>query len=344
MSKQISIAIGKDWAKWDSKFAFVLDQKIACGYPINYKIVNLDVDNWLSELEPYNLIIWNPNFMGINLASHFKEKIYFLQNILNKTVIPGLSTVWHFESKVAQRFLFEYYGINSPRTVVSFDYQDACEMLEREKMPIVTKLSAGAGSQNVSLVTSKKRAQAKLDAVFCEQLWTEKRKTTESKIQMLLRNIRYRWLWERLLQRAGIRRKGEGVIYWQEFIPNNPRDLRITVIGDRYAYGFWRGNRPNDFRASGSGRLDYLTPVPEEQVRYCIDINRKFGFDSMCYDVLFTKDSFVLTEMSYNYLDKAVYNANGYYTLCQDGSLKFETRHTWPQELWVEWALHRIEI
>ena len=46
-------------------------------------------------------------------------------------------------------------------------------------------------------------------------------------------------------------------ILWQEFIPDNQRDFRVTIIGRRYAFVFWRNNRPGDFRASGSGLIDY---------------------------------------------------------------------------------------
>ena len=42
----------------------------------------------------------------------------------------------------------------------------------------------------------------------------------------------------------------------QEFLPGNGFDTRITVIGNR-AFGFRRFNRPDDFRASGSGRIDW---------------------------------------------------------------------------------------
>jgi hypothetical protein len=111
------------------------------------------------------------------------------------------------------------------------------------------------------------------------------------------------------------------------------------VIGDRYAFGFWRNNRPNDFRASGSGQIDFERAVPETLLRYCIGVNRELGFDSMAYDILFTKDKFVITEMSYAYLDSAPYNSRGYYELVDD-NLVLRERHTWPQELWVEWALY----
>ena len=61
----------------------------------------------------------------------------------------------------------------------------------------------------------------------------------------------------------------------------------------------------------------------------------------MAYDILFTEDDFVINEISYGYLDSAIYKASGYYYLTNGGDLKFQEGHIWPQELWVDWALHK---
>ena len=102
-------------------------------------------------------------------------------------------------------------------------------------------------------------------------------------------------------------------VYWQQFIPGNEANLRITVIGDRFAYAFWRNDRVNDFRASGSGRIDFQRPVPEGPLRYCMELNRRLNFDSMAYDVLFEGDRFLVSEMSYAYVDSVLHDAPGHY-------------------------------
>ena len=128
-------------------------------------------------------------------------------------------------------------------------------------------------------------------------------------------------------------------MYWQEFAAGHDADLRITVIGDCYAVGFWRHNRPRDFRASGSGRLDYDRPIPEELLRYCLQFSHDRGFDSMAYDILPSEGGFVVLEMSYNFDDVAIHDARGHYELLEDGRLQFSPVHVWPQELLVEWVL-----
>jgi glutathione synthase/RimK-type ligase-like ATP-grasp enzyme len=343
-SNMISIAIGMDRANWHTGFASALDKKIEAGLSCSYSCINMEANNWLEKILEHDFLIWKPAFMGVKSASHVKEKIYFLQYIAKKLVIPNYETIWHFESKIAQSYIFSYLGIKTPKTVATFDYHDAKHLLDLAKMPVVIKSSNGAASNAVSLEKSKDHLATRLENTFNEQLWFESnQKPKGPKWLFYLRNLSNRWGKARLIQTILDNKDEMGGIYWQDFIEGNSADLRITVIGDRYAVGFWRNNRPNDFRASGSGRIDYSKPIPEEVIRYCLQISRNQNFDSMCYDILFTSDSFVINEMSYAFVDKAVFNANGYYFLDPENQLAFINRHTWPQELWVDWALQRAK-
>jgi hypothetical protein len=176
--------------------------------------------------------------------------------------------------------------------------------------------------------------------VFFQDLWDEGKRRYPSFWRHIATQITKPWLWKKIVQRLrGYESQAErhGIIYWQKFIPGNSADLRITVIGDCYAYGAWRNNRPNDFRASGSGRGDFVKDVPQE-------INRRLNFDSMAYDILFDQDRFYITEMSYAYVDSFLYNCRGYYKVNDDGSLRFVEGHVWPQDLWIEWALNRAGV
>ena len=334
----MKIAICKDWAGWHEKFAQALNDYKSQGIEISYSVLNMDCVDWQEKIASYDTIVWNPHYMGIRLASHYKEKIYFMQYILNKLVFPGFGTIWHFESKVAESYLFDHYGIKTPKTFVSFDYIEACQEIKSTDFPIVFKRSEGASSQNVRLFRNKKQLKWALEEIFCDQLWGKVRPGT-TKSQFILGNFTKQWFWFWILRKSGFGHGDDGVVYWQEFIPDNRADLRITVVGDRFAYGFWRNNRPNDFRASGSGLIDYEREVPKELIQYCLKINKELNFDSMCYDILFTKDSFVINEMSYSYIDRAIFNAPGYYEKLSDDTIEFRNGHYWPEELWVKWVL-----
>ncbi len=340
MSKRkLYIAVALDNLLWYKKFAESLEREIANGNPLSYKIVNLEVHNWLEIVRPFDVVIWKPAYMGPKSANILKEKIFFLEYHLKKIVIPNFATVWHFESKFAQNDIFEFYMIPKPRTVVSYDYHDAIELLQQFTMPVIFKKSHGAGSENIFFMKQRKQAERAINSAFFQQLWNSVKYDKQKRIRSLFSG----WFWKKMKQKV-LNEERVGSILFQEFIADNDADLRITVIGDRYAYGFWRRNRPDDFRASGSGLIDYKKAIPENIIIYLLNLNKKLDLDSMAYDLLFTKsqsEKFLITEMSYGYDDLALYKAKGYYELQEDNKLYYRQGNVWPQEIWVNWALRK---
>ena len=294
---------------WSPRFADALDK-----YGIEYGVVYIDRHDWVEQADKYDVLIWKPRYMGVESSQFFKEKIYFLQHVMKKRVYPNYETVWHFDSKVAQHYLLKYQNINTPNTFASFDYNDSIGMAKKANYPVVYKKSNGAASSAVRMVKSKKQ---------------------------LIRKINQKFVWVKAVNKLFKSNFDSfGYTYFQEFVKENPGDLRVNIIGHRYASGFWRQNRKNDFRASGSGRLDYGREIPPDVIKYCADISRKNKFDSMGYDILFRGDEFLVVEMSYGYTDRYLYNTNGYYSLDDSGEIEsFTEGHFWPQELWVKWII-----
>jgi len=308
--KYFSKYIFKDTYNWAEKLAEYLNDN-----NILYDFVYIDENDWIEKIDKYDVVIWKTAFMGVKSSQILKEKVFFMQEIMQKRVFPNYNTVWHFDSKIAQSYLLRYKKIKTPETFVSFDYNNILNNIDLFKYPVVIKETNGAGSSSVSLVKSPKH---------------------------LVKYVNKRFLWENIFSRKLSSRLFDrfGQIYLQEFIPNNNSDLRITIIGHKYAFGFWRKNRHGDFRASGSGRLDYVTDVPPQIIKYCSQISKSNNFDSMAYDILFRNGEFMVVEMSYGYSDKAIYNSNGYYILDENGDIKsFEKGHYWPQQLWIKWIL-----
>jgi len=338
----VKVAIGKTLSDWDQRFAEALEARKKNGYPLDYRIMDLDQSDWREALEPYDLVVWKADAMGPRAAAQFAAKIHFLETYARKIVAPSFKTIWHFENKIAQSYLLKHCRVPVPSTFVSFDYHDAKARLENQKFPIVLKAAHGAASQKVRLVKTRGEMARVLENVFCQQLYREAKTRCGSPFMTALRSLGKYWLW-RKAWRTLVDEEIFDSIYWQDFVPQNPADLRITVIGDRHAFGFWRKNRPNDFRASGSGRLDYETPIPENPLRFCLSLNQRLGFDSMAYDIIFDEGRFLVTEISYGYLDTAIHNAKGHWELGDGGEIRFLEGHCWPEALWVDWALRRAE-
>jgi glutathione synthase/RimK-type ligase-like ATP-grasp enzyme len=318
-TKKIALCEGITGGSWTDRMAAELEaQKSSFRFAIDWGRVDINAHGWVEKLKLFDAVLWPPGCMGIKPSSHLKEKIFFLQYHMKKLVVPNFETVWHFESKVAQSFLFEWYGIPTPRTVVTSRLSDAYSLLSTEKYPVVFKTSSDAASRGVRLVKRRPRALFLAWRSLYSGFW--------SKVARRLLRLDYR----------------DNVSYWQAFIPKNERDLRITAIGTKYAFGFWRENRPNDFRASGSGLINYRQPIPKDLLIFCLETNRRLDFDSMAYDIIFDDGKFLLTEISYTYMDGAIHNADGYYEYLGNSELVFREGHTWPQHLWIKWFAHRL--
>lgn len=341
MSNPVRVAVGISGTKWDSHFAESLERKRTEGYPLEYACFNMDRHDWLDRLRAYDVIIWKPVNMGVEDALHVKEKIYIVDRFLKKLIVPNYDTIWHFESKVAQSYLLAIENVPTPATTVTFDYHEA-EQLDQTSLPLVFKKGEGSSSRNVRLIRDRRTAMRQMRQAFCRQIYRAEWLKGGAWYARALRSLHTRWFWEYVSQRLR-GKQSPGYLYWQEFLSENKADLRITVIGDCYAYGFWRNNRPNDFRASGSHRIVYDRPIPEECVRYCMELNRRLNFDSMGYDILFKDGRFVISELCYGYDGDVPYHAPGHYQLRSDGDLVFVPGHMRPQALWVDWAVQRWE-
>ena len=338
MSKhRLSIGVGR--GVWHEEFAAALDECVRRGEPIDYRIVDIDCHDWQEKIAPYDLVIWRGRFLGPQAAGHYKAKVYFMERVLGKTVVPSYETVWSFDSKVEQQYLLAHLSVPTPKTVATFDYDDAGRLLDQEQFPIVVKRSYGAAGSNVRLIRDRRQAQKWLDSLFFHEKWMRHKQTHPGALGRVLAAPFHRWIWPKVHERL-LRGERHAVAYWQEYLADNHADLRVTVIGDRDAFAFWRHNRPGDFRASGSGLLDYERPVPIEVVSYCVELSRRLGFDSMAYDILFKQGSMVIVEMSYAYVDKALRDAPGHFVL-DDQALVYREGHTTPQALWVDWAIRK---
>jgi len=322
-NSRINIALCQGIVKseWTDRMASALvSEKQYFQQEISWNHVDINCDGWIDKLKDYDAILWPPGCMGIKPSSHLKEKVYFIQHHLKRLIVPNFESVWHFESKVAQSYLFNYYELSTPRTVVTSSIEDAMALLEKEKYPLVFKSSSDAASRGVRLVRNPVRAKYRA--------WKSL----------------YTGFWWKAMRRVFRLDHKDNVAYWQEFVPKNECDLRITAIGDKWAVGFWRWNRPNDFRASGSGLIDYEKPIPEETIHFCLDLNKKHNFDSMAYDIIFKDGKHVIVEISYTYVDKAIYNAPGYYVRNENEKLEYKKGNTWPEQLWVRWLADRLKV
>jgi glutathione synthase/RimK-type ligase-like ATP-grasp enzyme len=253
-------------------------------------------------------------------------------------VFPNVNTCWHYDDKIAQKYLLEAICAPLIPTWIFTSKADAEEWIGRATWPKVFKLRCGAGSTNVRLVRTRSEALALCRQAFGRGFPAVAGYLTD--MQTRLRNTKSAHeFWERvartpltLLNVRAVRHKmqcEQGYIYFQEFLPGNAFDTRITIIGNR-AFGFRRMNRPNDFRASGSGNPSY---EPESIDKRCVEIAfrvaDRLATQSLAFDFLFNPQREpMISEISYCYMASAIYACQGHW----DRQSVWHGGHVWPEE------------
>jgi glutathione synthase/RimK-type ligase-like ATP-grasp enzyme len=269
---------------------------------------------------------------------------------LGLVVYPDQNTCWHYDDKIAQRYLLDAAKIPIPNTWVWYERDSAKEWAGTAEYPLVIKLWSGCVSQNVGLVASYKEAELWIDKLFERGVhklsdkflthWPFGKRRVVGAVKLLFQgsvpNTKlYENAWE----------LHKNYILFQEFLPQNPFDIRIVVIGNR-AFGFRRFNRPNDFRASGSGNAD-IDPkhVPLETVRLGFKLADHLKTQSIAIDCLRKDKEWVVVEMSYTFPHFITHDCPGHWELQGEpdtGELIWHDGQMWPEEAQIIDFLDRL--
>ncbi len=261
--------------------------------------------------------------------------------VLKLPRFPNAKTSWHYDDKIKENYLLSSMNFPFAKSWIFYDLESALSWLENASFPLVYKLKAGAGSGNVLLLKTRKHAQRFVNKMFnVSGVYSSHLPDTQSHSYMrnlfgiynLRQNIA---LWRGKIHYQDVSpywQRHRDYIYFQEFLPDNQFDTRITVIGNR-AFAYRRFNRSNDFRASGSGLNDYdQSAIDPRCIDMALQISNIAGFQSMAYDFMFDESGDPkIGEISYTYIDSYIYRCPGYY-LGSSGEWVDESK--WPQ-YWI---------
>lgn len=289
---------------------------------INYKIVNAFDNDIIQQVEDCDAFMWHHHHGQLKDIITAKRILFALEQADIK-VFPDFNTGWHFDDKVAQKYLLE--AINAPLvpSYVFYDKEEAIAWARETTYPKVFKLKGGAGASNVELIRSSKEAEKKIKQAFGKGFpQFNKINNLNEKIRKL-KNGKGSTLGVakgvgRLLIKphySRIQAPERQYIYFQEFIANNGFDIRVVVIGGK-AIALKRLVRKNDFRASGSGNLVFENQnIDKRYIELAFQISSKLSSQSLAIDLIHSKnDKIFVVELSYgfpmrNFLD----NASGYW-------------------------------
>jgi hypothetical protein len=298
--------------------------------PLGYEVRLVDSfkPDFFTQLEGCDGFMWW--FAHVSFPRLFAKRLMVaVQHGQGIPVFPSWQTIWHFDDKIAQQYLLQAADIPTPQTWVFWRRKQAITFCQQAQYPLVIKLATGITSENVRLLRSFAEARYWIKRLFGYGMFALRRRSLRRWGHRALR-----WLVKGQYPSYGDLQKGYLLI--QEFLPGNEFDTRVTVIGDR-AFAFRRFNRPNDFRASGSGRIDHRPDLIElDAVRLAFQVARALGTQSLAVDVLRRDREFVLNEISYYYEGWAVAECPGHWKCCEGDRLEWIGGRMSPEDAIIE--------
>jgi glutathione synthase/RimK-type ligase-like ATP-grasp enzyme len=304
---------------------------------IPYKVVNCLDSDIIKQLSSLHALLWHW-VHGDPREQLMARDVIAAAEAMGVKVFPSTSTCWHFDNKIAQKYLLEAIGAPLVPTYVFYDLKEALHWIDRASFPKVFKLRRGAGSSNVRLAHSAAEARALAERAFSSgfspvphygQDALKRYRAAKRRGDLLNVVRRIPQVLATIQNNKRMMGCEKGYVYFQDFMPGNDFDTRVTIIGDR-AFGFTRNVRPGDFRASGSGDIVYdPSRVHEACLEIAFDVTRKVGSQSMAFDFVLTEcQQPMIIEVSYCYDDKAVHTCSGHW----DRNLNWQEGAMWPQE------------
>ena len=292
----------------------------------------LDANKIEYSIKPYfnQIEFWNQ----IDNSSHFiaryrgsEKDLSLMQTILPELerqgvkCLPNFNTAYHCGDKSRLSSFYKANGIKHPGTHIFWELQHVEYAIDQGlvSFPTIAKLRRGAASTNVIKVGTKKQLLRLANVMFSKGIrpgMLEEAAFGNFQVGGLLssflvnpnksnlKKLRHKLHYIRVNDYREIE---SSCLIVQDFCPNNDFDTRVTVIGNR-AFAFRRFNRPNDFRASGSGLIDYnIQEIDMQMVEMAFEISEKFQFQTMAYDFIYDANGKPsVLEHNFTYVDKAV--------------------------------------
>lgn len=261
---------------------------------------------------------------------------------LNKSCFPNYNTSWHYDDKIRQYYLMQSNNFPYIQSYIFWDKIKAQKWAEDSDLPVVHKLKGGAGSKNVHLIKSRRKLKSIINKSFSKGFIPNEIDRGKFSIIMEIRHLIAKSV--RYLQGKDSRdtwQKEKNYVLFQKYLANNEYDLRVTTIGGR-GFAFKRYTRKDDFRASGSGKIDYnISHKDMDCVKMAIEMSKSMKFQTMAYDFMYNENMEPeFCEISYTYEDKAVYNCKGYW----DENMVWHKGHFLPEYLHLMDLLNKKDL
>ncbi len=283
-------------ANWRGEF-----EKACATLGLEVRSVPVDDNAWMEAVRGVDLFVWRPTMGDPSEMAEIRTKIPLVE-AMGVPCFPNSLMLWLYDDKIRETLFLKAHGHPVPETFISYSEMEARAYLDKAIYPLIAKTHMGASASGVVRVRDRAAAEELLKGIFRPQSLLEKvvmkfhyLPRLEKGDLLLARKLRYLNACPRY-------------IYAQEFIEADS-DWRITTLGTDLLSVFVRRNRPDDFRASGSGLWEMVEPadLPTEACDLALEISNRHGFTSMAYDFMQGPKGWVIGEISMTFVLNDVY-------------------------------------
>ncbi len=272
------------------------------GYKIKY-IPFIDINN-LEIPEGQIVIYTSSEDPGYKYKEFIEDIVYYLE-ICGVNVIPSFKYLRANNNKVFMELLRKLLSSSEYQilTKVFGCYEELIENCSDIPFPCVVKEAKGAGSKGVHIAKNKNELEKVTKAISRTTYFAED-------IRDVLRTIKHKGYIKESLHRSKF--------IVQEFIPNLSNDWKVLVYWDKY-YVLRRKNRPNDFRASGSGLFSFDEIVDPRLLDAAREIRQNFDVPMISLDLAISNNRVVLIEFQFVYFGTSTLEESPYYYVDNNG-------------------------
>lgn len=312
---------------------------------IDYKVVNAFDSNIIEQIQDCDVFMWHHHHSEFKDVLTAKKILFSLEHAGVK-VFPDFKTGWHFDDKVAQKYLLEAIAAPVVPSYVFYDKQQALNWAKKTTYPKVFKLKGGAGASNVKLVKSYSQAIALINRAFGRGFTQFSRlsyfkdrfnkfKSGKDTFIGVLKGFARIFIIPDFAKKHAAEK---GYIYFQDFIKNNNFDTRVVVINGEFAAAEKRFVREGDFRASGSGMFSYEN-INVDLIKVAFEVANKLNLQSAAFDFILDENhNPMIIEISYGFGIGGISNVPGYW----DSNLNWYEKKFEPQNFILKTLLSDI--
>lgn len=280
-------------------------------YGFNIQYLNMSDGNIENLLKDQYVLYTSQEDPGYYYKNFIEDRIYSLE-LAGAKIIPSYKCLRANNNKVMMETLRKLYLPESYqlKSMMLGTYEELIMQIKNITFPCVIKKSEGAGSKGVLLAKNEKELLKKVKKVSRIPFINEEfHDIIRSKIHKGYR-------------KESIYRK-KFII--QEFVYGINNDWKVLVFWDKY-YILRRKNRPNDFRASGSGLFSFDDNVDIRLLEAAKEIRKYFDVPMISLDLAISNNKVILWEFQFLYFGTSTLEKSPYYYKEKNGNWeqKFE--------------------